>query len=89
MLWVPPEPDSSRGHDLVTGSDGGEARLFTMTMTTSTVSQARLFCILVISFTSVRRHGDFHLTDGESEAQNSYLTHRVTVWKQQRQIWAV
>lgn len=28
----------------------------------------------VISFTSARRHGYFHLTDGEAEAQNSYWT---------------
>lgn len=90
VLWVPPKPGSGRGHCLETGSDGGEARLFTATMTASTVSEARLFCILQSSLLPLR---DATVT---SISQMEKLRHRtvtglarVTVWRQPRQIWAV
>lgn len=90
VLWVPPKPDSGRGHCLETGSDGGEARLFTATVTASTVSEARLFCILQSSLLPLRD------TTVISMSQMEKLRHRtvtglarVTVWRQPRQIWAV
>lgn len=51
---VTSKPDSGRGHYLVTARDGGEARLFTITMTASTASEAWFFCIPQLSLLPLR-----------------------------------